>query len=390
MYDVIVLGLGAMGSAAAYHLASRGQRVLGFDKFGVAHNMGSSHGDSRIIRQAYHEDPNYVPLLRRAYELWERLERDAGVSVLRKTGGLMIGPAGSSVVEGAIQSALQHGLAHEVLNAKELRARFPVLRPRANETAMYEAVAGYLRPEWAIEAHLRLAEKCGAELHFHEPVEEWIAKASGDGVRVKTAKGSYEASRLIVAPGAWASKVLAEMHLSFTVQRRVMCWFQPVAEVASFESDRFPIYLWDVDGQNVFYGFPSIGPGDAAKGTGLKVNGVKAAMHSGGENCTAENVNREITESDVAEVRNYLRQFIPALDGELLAAATCLYTLTPDEHFVVATHPAHPQVTVAAGFSGHGFKFCSVMGEVLADLATKGCTEHPIQFLSPERFATAY
>lgn len=371
MYDVIVLGLGAMGSAAAYHLAARGKRVLGLEKFGAAHDRGSSHGESRIIRQAYHEDANYVPLVRRAYELWERLERDAGVDVLRKTGGLMIGPAGSGVVEGAIQSAVQHGLAHEVLDAKELRARFPLLRPRANETAMYEAVAGYLRPEVAIQAHLGLAEKLGADLHFYEPVEAWAAGASGDGVTVRTARGCYQASRLVVAPGAWAAEVLEDMRLSFQVQRRVMCWFEPVTQVGEL-----PIYLWDVDGERVFYGFPQMGPGQ----------GAKAAMHSGGEDCTAESVNREILDADVAEVRRCLAEFIPALNGPLLRAATCLYTLTPDEHFVVARHPVYPQVSVAAGFSGHGFKFSSVMGEVLADLAVEGCTRHPIGFLAPERF----
>ncbi len=379
MYDAIVLGLGAMGSAAAYHLAARGKRVLGLERFGAAHNLGSSHGDSRIIRQAYHENSNYVPLLRRAYELWERLERDAGVSIMRQTGGLMIGPPGSSVVEGAIASALQHGLAHEVLNAKELRTRFPVLRPRADETAMYEAVAGYLRPEAAIHAHLRLAETCGAELHFHEPVEQWTANASGDGVKVNTGRGCYEASRLIVAPGAWAAKLLSEMQLSFAVQRHAMCWFEPVADANGFEPDRFPIYIWDVDGRNVFYGFPATGRGE----------GVKAAMHSGGENCTADSVNRQVSDADVDEVRSHLETFIPALNGRLLRAATCLYTLTPDEHFVVTTHPIYPQVSVAAGFSGHGFKFSSVMGELLADLAIDGRTGHPIEFLSPERFIAA-
>ncbi len=369
--------MGAMGSAAAYHLAARGKHVLGLEKFGAAHPFGSSHGDSRIIRQAYHENANYVPLLLRAYELWERLEQDAGVSLLRKTGGLMIGPEGSSVVEGAIQSALQYGLAHEVLSAREIRVRFPALRPRPNETAMYEAVAGYLRPEAAIEAHLRLAAGFGAELRFYEPVEDWSADASGDGVMVKTSKGNYRAARLVVAPGAWAPEILADMGISAQVLRHVMCWFQPVAASNLFEPDRFPIYIWDVDGTNVFYGFPATGGSE----------GVKAAMHSGGERCMAEGVNRDISGGDIAEVRDHLKQFIPALDGKLIHATTCLYTLTPDEHFVVAVHPSHPQVAVAAGFSGHGFKFSSVMGEVLADLAIDGRTKNPIEFLSPTRFS---
>ena len=378
MYDVIVLGLGAMGSAAAYHLAAREKRVLGLEKFDAAHNLGSSHGDSRIIRQAYHENPNYVPLARHAYQLWERLERDSGVSILRKTGGLMIGPPGSSVVEGAILSAKQHGLAYEVLTAKDLRARFPELRPRPDETAMYEALAGFVRPEAAIQAHLALAASLGAELHFHEPVEEWSARAGGDGVVVKTARGIYEAERLVIAPGAWAPEILSNLHIDFDVHRRVMCWFKPTANAESFQPDRFPIYIWDVDGKNIFYGFPATGGPDSS---------VKAAMHSGGQRTTANTLDREVSAADVAEVAQYLDRFIPALNGVCERAAACMYTLTSDEHFVVSVHPDHPQVSVAAGFSGHGFKFSCVIGEILADLAVEGRTNHSIEFLSPLRFS---
>jgi len=372
IFDAIVLGLGGMGSAAAYHLAARGQRVLGLEKFQPAHNRGSSHGESRIIRLAYHEHPHYVPLARRAYELWRRLERDSGTALLRQTGGLMMGLPGSSVVEGALLSARQHELAHEVLDAREIRRRFPVLNPRADETAVYEAVAGCLNPEAAIHAHLRLASHHGAELHFEEPVTEWSATSSGDGVTVKTAQGTYQASRLVIAPGAWAPDLLASLNISFDVQRRVMCWFQPLSNPAAFQPENFPIYIWDVDGHNIFYGL-----------------GVKAAMHSGGLSCSAENVDRAIHDSDIAEVRGYLKQFIPLLNGPLTQAATCLYTMSPDQHFLVGLHPSHAQVSIAAGFSGHGFKFTSVMGEILADLSTHGQTSHPIGFLSPERFNKA-
>jgi len=375
-YDAIVLGLGGMGSAAAYHLVARGQTVLGLEKFQPAHNRGSSHGDSRIIRQAYHEHPNYVPLARRAYELWRRLEQDSKTAILRQTGGLMIGRSGSSVVEGALVSAMRHGLAHEVLDSAEMRHRFPVLNPRADEIAIYETVAGYLKPEAAIQAHLRLAAHHGAELHFEEPVNEWSADSSGMGVTVKTAQGSYQASRLVIAPGAWAPDLLGDLKISFDVQRRVMCWFQPLSDPGGFEPENFPIYIWDVDGQNCFYGLPAT----------RTSAGVKAAMHSGGLSCSAENVERAIHDSDIAEVRGYLAQFIPSLNGPLTQAVSCLYTMSPDQHFVVGIHPSYPQVSVAAGFSGHGFKFTSVMGEVLADLAIEGRTEHPIEFLFCARF----
>jgi sarcosine oxidase len=376
-YDLIVLGLGGMGSAAAYHLAARGKRVLGLERFGAAHDRGSSHGDSRIIRQAYHEHPNYVPLARSAYELWERLERESGASILRRTGGLMLGLPGSSVVEGTIRSATEYQLPFEVLGAEELRRRFPVLHPRPEELGVYEAAAGYVRPEAAIEAHLQLAARHGAELHFHEPVLRWTAHASGDGVVVETGVAQYEAGRLVVAPGAWAPEILADLEIPFDVRRHVMCWFQPMTEAARFQPEQFPIYVWDVDGRHCFYGLPATG------GVG---DGVKAAMHSGGEHCTAAGVDREIHDADIAEVRDCLQRFIPSLNGELLRTTTCMYTLTPDEHFVVAVHPRHSQVCVAVGFSGHGFKFTSVMGEILADLAIDGTTRHPIAFLSPKRF----
>ncbi|HMF78858.1 MAG TPA: N-methyl-L-tryptophan oxidase [Bryobacteraceae bacterium] len=378
MYDVIIVGLGGMGSAAAYHLAARRTRVLGLEKFSAAHNRGSSHGDSRIIRQAYHENPGYVPLAQRAYQLWQRLEHDANTSILRQTGGLMIGPPGSSVVKGTILSATQHNLPFQVLNADEIRRRFPALHPRPNDTAVYEAVAGYLRPETAIHAHLQLASKHGAELRFQEPVNEWAASGSGDRVVVKTAAAAYEAARLIIAPGAWASELLGDLQIPFDVRRHVMCWFQPADNENGFQPDQFPIYIWDVDGHHCFYGFPA---------TGNAADGVKAAMHSGGRPCTASNIDREISDGDVADVRDHLERFIPSLNGPLLRAATCMYTLTPDQHFVVAIHPRHPQVCVAAGFSGHGFKFTSVMGEILAGLAIDGRTDYPIDFLSPARFS---
>jgi len=375
-YDVIVLGLGGMGSAAAYHLAERGQRVLGLEKFQPAHNRGSSHGDSRIILQAYHEHPNYVPLVRRAYELWRRLEHDANAGILRQTGGLMIGRPGSRVVEGAQQSARQHGVVHEVLDSSEIRRRFPVLNPRPDEVAVYEAAAGYLKPEAAIQAHLRLASHHGAELHFEEPVTEWSADSSGSVVTVKTEQVAYQASRLVIAPGAWAPDLLADLKISCDVQRRVMCWFQPLSHPTGFQPENFPIYIWDVDGQNCFYGLPATGT----------LEGIKAAMHSGGLSCSAENVDRAIHDSDITEIRGWLEQFIPSLNGPLIQAVSCLYTMTPDQHFLVDLHPTYPQVAIAAGFSGHGFKFTSVMGEILADLATQGCTSHPIAFLAASRF----
>lgn len=376
MHDVIVIGLGGIGSAAAYHLAARGQKVLGLERFSAGHIRGSSHGGSRIIRQAYHEHPNYVPLVQRAYELWEQLERDSGASLLCLTGGLMIGPPGSSVVEGTIRSAEEHVLPHEVLSSSELHRRFPAFRPRADDVAVFETRAGFLRPEAAVRTHLQAAVKHGADLHFEEPVERWSATPGGR-VQVITSLGAYEAERLVIAPGAWAPDVLGSLELAFDVRRQVMCWFEPTGAFDTFLPDRFPIYIYDVDGRDIFYGFPAT---DGISG------GVKAAMHTAGDPCTADSVDRATSEKDAAILRRHMARFLPDVNGHLLRTSTCLYTLTPDEHFVIANDPGYPQVTIAAGFSGHGFKFATVVGEILADLAVEGATKQPIDFFSPARF----
>ena len=379
--DVIVVGLGGVGSAAAFHLAARGKRVLGIDQYLPVHERGSSHGGSRIIRQAYHEHSAYVPLVRRAYELWEELERTSGISLLQLTGGLMIGRPGSSIVNGALQSAKEHDLPFEVLDAGEMRRRYPVMEPRADEVAVYEVKAGFLRPEKAVRAHLEGAARWGADLHFEEAVEEWTAEAAGGGVRLRTNRGEYKAERLVLAPGAWAPDILRNIGVDFEIRRHVMCWFSPLNGVGPFRPEKFPIYIWDVDGHDVFYGFPTE---DGESGE------VKVAMHSGGAITTALTVDRGIREEDVEEVRTQLARFLPQLNGPLMRASTCLYTLTPDEHFVVATHPEYSQVTVAAGFSGHGFKFTSVLGEILADLADQGSTRYNIGLFRPGRFGVGH
>lgn len=377
MFDVIVVGLGGMGSSAAYHLAARGARVLGLEQYTPAHANGSSHGDSRIIRQAYYESAQYVPLVQRAYQLWEQLQKDTGTDLLHLTGGLMIGPPGSALVHGTIHSARKHNLPYQVMDAAELRRRFPALNPRPDDIAVYEGKAGFLRPEAAIRSHLQLAAKNGAELRFEEKVEKWNADPSGRRVQVVTNRATYESERLVITSGAWTSEVMVGVKLPLEVQRRVMCWFRPELNADFFVPEHFPIYIWDVDGKQYFYGFPVT---DGARG------GAKLAMHSGGERCSPGTISRSISQEDVEELRRYLRAFIPSLNGRLVRAETCMYTLTPDEHFIVSVHPEFPNVAIAAGFSGHGFKFSSVMGEILADLTTDGRTAYPIEFLSPKRF----
>jgi sarcosine oxidase len=376
-YDVIVVGLGGMGSAAAYHLAARGQRVLGLEKFGPAHDRGASHGGSRITRQSYFEGPDYVPLLLRAYELWEQLAHDSGRDVIGLTGGVMAGLPESRTVSGSRQSAEQWGLAHEMLDAGELRRRFPTMKPNPDEVALFEPKAGFVRPEETVVAHLSLAGAKGADLHFHEPMVSW-RPVSGGGVEVRTETGTYTAGRLVVSPGPWAPQLLTELGIPFSIERQVMYWFQPTGGVDPFRPGRHPIYIWEDAAGTQVYGFPAIdGPDGGAK---------IAFFRRGGIPTTPETIDREVHDDEIAAMAGAAGSHLPDLPGRFLNAKTCLYSNTPDEHFVIARHPGHEAVTVACGFSGHGFKFVPVVGEILADLATTGTTKHPISLFDPRRF----
>jgi len=365
--DVIVVGLGGMGSSAAHALAARGARVLGLERFGPAHAFGASHGGSRIIRMAYFEDPSYVPLLRTAYDLWRRLEQDSGRALLATCGGLFLGPAGSQVFDGTLLAAREH-----VLEQADVRRRYPVLTPDARTLAVYEAVAGIVPPEAAVEVQLELARRAGAELHFETPVLSW--STDGSGVVVYTADRTHRADRLVLAPGAWAPALLDLPGLPLRVERRVQMWFAPTGQHEAFAA--LPVWVWERADGLEFYGFP------------LRDGAVKVALHNRGAGCDPDTVDRAVSDSEVEQMREVLRGALPALAaGPLVRAAACTYTLTPDGHFVLALHPRYPQVSVACGFSGHGFKFTPVVGEVLADLALNGVTSLPIALFDPARLS---
>lgn len=372
-WDVIVLGLGGMGSAAACHLAQRGARVLGLDAYPRAHAQGSSHGRSRIIRQAYFEAPEYVPLLSRAYALWRELEQASGRRLLRITGGLNVGLPQSELVAGALASARLHGLLHEYLSAAEVNARFPGFRLPDGFAAVYEPQAGVLAPEECTAAHLDLAARHGAELHHSEPARRW--RADGAGVHVETDQQTYTAAHLIIAPGPWAPEVLADLALPLTVQRVVNVHFEP-ARPDLFTAECFPVYLWDLP-EGFYYGFPA-----------LPEQGIKFGRHDVDEPCTPQTIRRDISPVEVEALQNILNRYMPGAAAAVKWALTCMYTNTPDRHFVIDRHPRHEQVTIACGFSGHGFKFASVVGEILADLALAGSTRHSIAFLSLRRLGT--
>jgi sarcosine oxidase len=351
-YDVILAGLGAMGSAAAFHLAKRGHRVLGLDRFTPPHTLGSSHGQTRIIREAYFEHPIYVPMVQRAYTLWEELQRESGEELLVITGGLMIGQAESVVFAGARRSAVEHGLRHEVLSALEVRRRFPAMNPDDSMQAVWEPRAGILFPEKCVASHLELARRHAAELRFEEPVLSW--ESDGAGVRVTTARGQYTAAQLVISAGAWLRELAPELTGHFKVERQVLYWFE-ANEPEKFLPERCPIHLWQFDGKKFFYGFPDLG------------EGVKVAGHHDGEVTTAETVRREVSAEEVEAVRVWMRRFVPAANGPLKASSVCLYTNTADEHFWIDSLASCAAVLVVSPCSGHGFKFSSAIGEIVAD-----------------------
>jgi sarcosine oxidase len=371
-YDVIVVGLGAMGSATLHQLAHRGFNVLGIEKFTPGHANGSSHGKSRIIREAYFEDPRYVPLVQRAYECWRALEAESGVTVFQQTGGLMLGAPESEVVSGALLSARLHGLSHEVLTPDDVRRRYPAFRPRASDVGVVEPRAGMLAPEAAITAFVRVAQRDGAHVSTNEAMLSW--RAVGDGVEVTTTGATYSADRLVLTVGAWSGKVLAELGVPFVPQRNVLYWFEPAANPEFFTPEKFPIFLQDLDGGLTLYGFPDTG------------DGVKVALHHYGDNVDPDSLRRTVSEDEIAYMRALLAQHMPDVNGALRDAAACMYTNVPDNHFVIDWHPAHRNVVVASPCSGHGFKFASALGEVLASMVVGAPVDFDTSLFSLDRF----
>lgn len=370
-YDVIVVGLGTMGSAAACHLAVRGRRVLGLERFGTEHTRGSSHGHTRITRQAYFEHPAYVPLLRAAADDWRWIEREAaGRPLLDLCGGLMVGPIDGPLVAGALLSARTHGLPHEVLTAAEVGRRFPAFRLGEGDVGLFEPNAGYLFAERCVSAHRSVAVRAGADLKFEEPLVEWWS--TGDRVIVRTPAGSYEAGQMIVSAGAWLTRLLEGLGFSLAVERQTVYWFAP-ERPEWFAPARFPVFIWEKpDGH--YYGIP------ATEGRGLKV-----ARHYGGVPADPDETSAEPGPNE-AWLRACLSRDLPDAVGTRQGFQNCLYANTVDNHFVLDRHPAYANVIVASPCSGHGFKFASVFGRVLADLATAGKTSLPIGFLSLDRF----
>jgi sarcosine oxidase len=375
-YDVIVVGIGAMGSSTCLNLAARGVKVLGLEQFDIPHALGSSTGFSRMIRLAYYEHPDYVPLLRRAYELWDVLQAESGQKLLYLTGGLYIGPKDGGLVRGSLESARLHHLQHELLDVKQMASRYPQFQLPPDWVTVHEPMAGFLLPEKVIAAYADLALRRGAELHGREAVIDW--RADGAGVCVRTAVTEYRASHLIFCGGAWSGKLLKNLAVPLLVTRQSLGWVWP-KNPDDFALGKLPVWAIDNPDGSLHYGFPMMPENP----------GFKVAHHAPATPTDPDHVIRDILPADEQSFRPALRRFLPTADGPLLSMRTCLYTTSPDHHFIIDHLPENPRVTIACGFSGHGFKFASVVGEILADLSVDGKTRLPVGFMGLGRFGVS-
>lgn len=384
---------GAVGSSSLWHLARAGARVIGVDQFDVAHAFGSSHGLSRVIRQAYFEDAAYVPLARSAFARWRELEQATGQQLLEETGALYVGPGHGSLISGSLRTALEHRLEHEILSDRQLAQRFPMVRVGPEYVAFYEPRAGFLRPESAIEAMLCQALRHGAQLLTSTKVRSW--RSSGGRCELQTDRGTIEADKLVIAAGAWASTVIPGLPGGVRPSVRRALWVRPGISPSGAE----PPCVWAIDTGTAetgfIYGFP---PTDAitSRGRSDLIGTLKFARHDA---TAAEAVDPDqharnqheltpdrVTHQDIL-LADRASKWVPALRGEVVAARSCLYESSPDEHFMLDVHPDHENVVVAAGLSGHGFKFASVIGEIVAQLTLSGTTQHPIEPFRLNRFA---
>ncbi len=378
-YDCIIVGGGSMGSATAYHLAKKGQKVLLLEQFDFIHENGAHGGQTRLIRKAYFEHADYVPLLLRAYQNWADLERETLEKVYFETGILYMGEKDDALLGNIKTSAKRYDLKLDVLEISEMKEKYPQFNAIPDDwESLFEPEAGFLLVEKCVQLYLQQALKLGAVLKAREKVTVWTENT--EGVEVTTERGHYKAKKLIFTAGAWTDKLLQDLNVPLKVTRQILGWVKP-KNWADFTLDKF--VCWGISDAKVgfYYGMPILNNEDTSGPIGLKLG-----SHLHGDSVNPDNVDRRIYEADEATFRECLEKYMPSANGDVLAIKICLYTNTPDENFIIDHHPKHKNVILACGFSGHGFKFASVIGEILSDLAIKGQTEQPIGFLSLKRF----
>ncbi|WP_372367603.1 N-methyl-L-tryptophan oxidase [Candidatus Uabimicrobium sp. HlEnr_7] len=365
-FDTIIIGLGAMGSATAYSLSQQ-QKVLGLEQFTLAHTFGSSHGETRAIREAYFEDPVYVPMVQRAYHNWFALEKKAQTSLLKQVGGLMIGSPQGIVVQGSEKSAVEHNLPYERIDSSTIKNRFPFFNPDENMIGIWEPRAGILLVEKCISTYLELAKEQGAKLNFSEKALSW--GASGNDITVTTTRNSYSAKNLVLTAGAWLGDLFPFIKQHLTIERQVQLWFE-----SEKKCENCPVNIWEYKPGYFFYSLPDVG------------GGVKVSLHHNGQHTTANSINREVCQNeDVTPVQDLIRTYLPYINPQVIRSSVCMYTNTVDGHFLLDHHPQHNNVWIVSPCSGHGFKFSSVIGEIVTSLVTTGESPFPLERFSLRR-----
>jgi sarcosine oxidase len=376
IFDIIILGLGANGSSALWHLARTGKKVLGIDRFQPPHTHGSSHGESRIIRQAYYEAPVYVPLLKAAYAEWKDIEKASGKTLFQKTGGLMLGREDAAVIRGSLLSAKTHHIPYEYLTSSDLQKRFPAFLPQPDTVGLLEKEAGILYPEACITAFLSEATANGATIRYNEKALD--INPSKDKIELTTSVGKYAAAQLILTAGAWTGQLLPELQLPLKVKRQPLYWFKEAdaSRAKSFLPHNMPVYIWEYLPGRMFYGFPDLG------------NGIKIAWHHNGRDIAPDQLKQFTSPDETAEMKEIAERYL-GMQPIYNTSSVCMYTNTPDEHFIIDRHPTHHNIIIASPCSGHGFKFSSLMGKILADMAADKKSAFDLSPFSITRFAAA-
>ena len=382
-FDVIVIGVGSMGSATCYYLSKRGYKVLGLEQFGIAHEFGSHAGQSRIIRKAYFEHPDYVPLLERAYENWRIFEKETSEQLYFETGLLYTATSDNEMIEGVKRSAALYNIALEKLTVTDAAKRFPQFAFPEHFEVLFEPGAGLIPPEKAIRLYTSQAEKDGAAIHTNEKVIDPIAigrKKDGRSLIVKTSKNTYHCNKVIITAGAWTGKIIPGPEIKVT--RQFVAWIKTKND-EQFKLNEFPCWMiGDNEKHGCYYGFPLLDTERFGQPAGLKL-----AHHFPNEVTDPDNVDRQTRESDIQNLKYCLDKYLPGVFDSVLSTKICLYGNSADENFIIDKLPGFENnVSIACGFSGHGFKFASVVGEILADLAIDGKTQLPIDFLNAKRF----
>ena len=371
IYDVIIIGLGAMGSAASYYLSKNGVKVLGLDTYEPPHKLGSSHGHTRVIREAYHEGTSYVPIVKKAYELWNELDHEIEDKLILEYGGMYLGDDGKYLSD-AKKSAKKYDIPIKEFSSKEIKEKYNILNPPNNFKGLLENRSGAVFPEKAISNFLSKSINNGSSHNYNEKVIVWEKQSKF--YKVETDKNNYFAEKLIFSSGAWIKNLVPSLKLPVKIERQVLFWFDPIKDKDKFHYSNMPNTGWDLDNGMEFYTQPNI-----------ENKGFKVAMHHNGKFISENDLNRESNADDLSIVKNFLEEYIPLANGKLIDSRVCVYTNTPDLDFIIDFYPNDENIIICSPCSGHGFKFTPAIGEICSELVINNAANYDLSEFSIKR-----